>query len=129
MESVKQMNHFLSYKTQIKFKWIEDRNEHFSLQRKIGEGAFAIVYSGRTKPAEIQCAVKVISKRKLNNQEYIRMNQNEFEIVEQISHPNIVRVYELLEDQDFFYIVMELMQGGSLINRIRSTPDGHLSEF
>ena len=58
----------------------------------------------------------------------MQLNKNEFEIVEQIAHPHIVRVYELLEDDYSFYIVMELMSGGSLSNRIRDAPGGYLTE-
>ena len=39
---------------------------------------------------------------------------NELQILEQISHPNIVRIFELLEDDNNYYIVSELMKHGEL---------------
>lgn len=43
---------------------------------------------------------------------------NEFEFCEQNVHPHIVRVFELLEDDEHHYIVMELMKGGDLFSHI-----------
>ena len=40
--------------------------------------------------------------------------KNELEILQKIAHPNIVRVYELLEDKERYYIIMELMMDGEL---------------
>ena len=40
--------------------------------------------------------------------------ENELKVLEEISHPNIVRIYELLEDKDNYYIVSELMKHGEL---------------
>ena len=40
--------------------------------------------------------------------------QNEIQILEEISHPNIVKIYELLHDENNYYIVSELMKNGEL---------------
>jgi len=42
--------------------------------------------------------------------------ENELEILEDISHPNIVRIFELLEDNNNYYIVSELMNHGELFD-------------
>mmetsp|Transcript_29596 Transcript_29596/g.36711 ORF Transcript_29596/g.36711 Transcript_29596/m.36711 type:complete len:157 (+) Transcript_29596:466-936(+) len=66
----------------------------------------------------MRCAIKVIPKLNLNTKRRQELNRNEFEIVEEISHPHIVRVFELMEDSENFYIMMELMQGGDLLHKL-----------
>ena len=48
----------------------------------------------------------------------IELFQNELKILGEISHPNLIRIIELLEDDKFFYIVSELVMGGELFNRL-----------
>lgn len=43
--------------------------------------------------------------------------QNEITILNQVDHPNIVKLYEVYEDANFYFLVMELMTGGEVINR------------
>lgn len=71
------------------------------------------------------CAIKTIKKTKLNEaQVYQQLNKNELEILEVTQHPNITRVFELLEDAKNYYIVMEVITGGNLLDKI-----GKLSRF
>ena len=71
------------------------------------------------------CAIKTIKKTKLNEAEvYQELNKNELEILEVTQHPNITRVFELLEDQKNYYIIMEVITGGNLLDKI-----GTLSKF
>ena len=44
--------------------------------------------------------------------------RNEVEILSQIDHPNIVKLFEIFDSKDKFYMVMELMTGGELFDRI-----------
>jgi len=43
---------------------------------------------------------------------------SEFKVLGETDHPNIVRVYQLLEDNKFYYVIMELMSGGDLMDSI-----------
>ena len=43
---------------------------------------------------------------------------NELEVLEDISHPNVVRIFELLEDDDNYYIISELMSHGDLYDYV-----------
>ena len=40
--------------------------------------------------------------------------QNEIEILKQVDHPNIVKLYDIYEDEENYYLVMELMTGGEV---------------
>ena len=63
-------------------------------------------------------AIKIIPKSGLNTERRRELNKNELEIVEEISHAHIVRVFELMEDQENYYIIQELMRGGDLMSRL-----------
>lgn len=43
---------------------------------------------------------------------------NEIEILSQVDHPNVVKLFEVFEDKDNYYLVMELMTGGELFDRV-----------
>ena len=51
---------------------------------------------------------------------------NEFQILKNLDHPNIVKIYEYFEDSERFYIVTDVMEGGELFNEI--TERGNFSE-
>lgn len=46
---------------------------------------------------------------------------NEFEILRNVDHPNIVNLYELYSDQSFFFLISEYLEGGELFDRIKSS--------
>ena len=46
------------------------------------------------------------------------MNKNEFEVLEATEHPNITRIFELMEDSRNYYIVMEVVTGGNLLDKV-----------
>lgn len=46
--------------------------------------------------------------------------QSELQVLEQISHHQMVRIYELLHDDLYFFIVTELVEGGDLLNHLMS---------
>ena len=74
--------------------------------RKLGEGAFGTVYEATHIQANRACAVKIISKRKLKqHQIYVNLMDQELEALDQLEHPHIVHVLDLLQDDDNYYII------------------------
>ena len=62
------------------------------------------------------CAVKVIKKTKVNEREiYATLMKQELEVLENISHPYIVRVIDLCEDRTNIYVVSELLPSGNML--------------
>lgn len=92
--------------------------EHYTKIDKLGQGGFGEVYSGFHNRTEMPCAIKVIDKYGLDSARKHELNKNEFEIVEEIFHPHVVRVFELMEDKRNYYIIMELMKGGHLFTKL-----------
>lgn len=50
---------------------------------------------------------------------YRQLLKNELDILRESNHPKIMKVYELLEDINFYYVISELIEGGSVMNRMR----------
>lgn len=85
----------------------------------IGKGSFGRVYKVKHKLTKDFRAVKVLSKENLNdiNKEKLVF---EVEVLRSLDHPNILKVFEVYEDEKQFSIVTELCIGGELFDRITS---------
>lgn len=46
------------------------------------------------------------------------MLQTEVDILSQLDHPNVLKIYEIFDEDDFIYLVLELLAGGELFDRI-----------
>ena len=62
-------------------------------------------------------AMKIIAKKNVSS-EYVKQMLNEIEILKQMDHPNIVRLYEFYQEKEQFILVTEYIEGGELFDRI-----------
>ncbi|KAH9398638.1 Calcium/calmodulin-dependent protein kinase type 1 [Tyrophagus putrescentiae] len=93
---------------------VEDKYE---LKDLLGTGAFSQVYLAQNRENIIQMvAVKCIDKKALKGKE--DSLDNEINVLRKLKHPNIVRLVETFEDRNKVYLVMELVTGGELFDRI-----------
>lgn len=93
--------------------------ENYTQIRFLGKGANASVYEAESKHSLERRAVKVLAKRKLRlRQESIDKFLAEVNILKQLDHPNIVKLYEFYEDEANFYLVTEYLTGGELFDFI-----------
>lgn len=126
-QRLQQAEHFLSFKNQRAFKTVEKFTDHYRITREIGSGAFGSVKLGQHKKSQVPCAIKVIRKTSLAVANvYKELNKNELQVLEETQHPHITRVFELMEDSRNYYIIMELVSGGNLFEKIKSLR--HFSE-
>lgn len=82
----------------------------------LGSGYFATVYVGIDKKTKEKVAVKMIDKKKVEESPHLQ--ENEIEIMKKIHHPNIVSLKGVFDAPDTIIIVMELMFGGELYEKI-----------
>lgn len=80
----------------------------------MGEGSYGIVRSAIHKKANIHCAIKMVNKSKIveNAENPVLMKElidNELQVLEDLSHPHMMHIYELLEDDENYYIVSEII--------------------
>ena len=85
----------------------------YEIKEKIGEGSFSKVKLGIHIPTKRKVAIKIISKLKLTKKEEIRLKR-EIQIVTQLNHQNIIKIYEIKEDKNNFYLIMEYYSEGDL---------------
>jgi len=103
----------------------DDIHTHYDLDRKLlGEGSFGVVRKGTLKATGAVRAVKAISKKKMKTMNAII--KLEIQIMKHLDHPNLLMLYEVLEDAKNLYLVLEMCTGGSLQDHI--TRSGSLPE-
>jgi len=91
--------------------------DHYRIGKVLGSGAFGEVRLCLHKDTQTQRAVKVLRKNLLDDKE-MDMLKNEITILKDMDHPNIVKMYEFLEDEKRIYIVTEICKGGELFDEI-----------
>ena len=91
----------------------ENVNDLYNIQNKIGEGKYASVYRGIHKASQRIVAIKILEKENLSSNEF-NMIQNEIDILKICQHPNIVKLYDVIEDTEKIHIIMELIVGPDL---------------
>lgn len=86
----------------------------------MGKGILGEVRKCKSKSSGAIRAVKILNKERLGDEDGYMMNRfiHENEIITRLDHPNIMKIYELYEDQKRFYLVMEFCQGGDLFNEM-----------
>ncbi len=91
--------------------------DFYSIGTALGTGAFGEVRKCSNRKTGAIRAVKIIRKDSLDSKEKARFFQ-EIEILRQLDHPNIVRLYEVFQDEKRYYLVTELCTGGELFDEI-----------
>ena len=67
----------------------------------------------------MKCAIKIIRKDKVGEHKILQeLMINELLILEETAHPNTMRIYELLEDDKFYFIISEFIRHGELYDYI-----------
>ena len=87
----------------------------------LGSGAFGSVRIAVQKSTGLDRAIKSIQKSKIAKDPQSKSSFfNEIEILKQIDHPNVLRIFEFYEDSNFFHLVTELLTGGELFEYLTS---------
>lgn len=99
----------------------------YEIIRKIGDGGMAFVYEAKDRLLNRVVAVKVLRPEFVDDEEFLAKFKREAEAVANISHPNIVNVYDVGCDGKVNYIVMEYIDGQNLKEIIKT--EGTLDEY
>ena len=96
----------------------------YEILEKIGNGGMATVYKARCHVLNRNVAVKVLKEEFTTDAEFVKRFNIEAQAAASLSHPNIVSIYDVGNEGEIHYIVMELVQGKTLKEII--TDDGIL---
>ncbi|KAL6127507.1 hypothetical protein ACLB2K_070872 [Fragaria x ananassa] len=106
------------------FGYAKNFGAKFELVKEVGRGHFGHTCSAKGKKGELKgqsVAVKIISKAKMTTAIAIEDVRREVKILKALSgHKNLVKFYDAFEDANNVYIVMELCEGGELLDKILS---------
>lgn len=94
-------------------------NDRYEIVRTIGEGGMANVYLAIDSILDRKVAVKVLRGDLANDEKFVRRFQREANAASRLSHPNIVEIYDVGEDNGKYFIVMEYVEGQTLKNLIK----------
>ena len=95
----------------------------YDLEETIGKGHFAVVKLARHVFTGEKVAVKVIDKTKLDETSRDHLFQ-EVRCMKLVQHPNVVRLYEVIDTQTKLYLILELGDGGDMYDYIMKHSDG-----
>lgn len=94
-------------------------NGRYEIIEKIGSGGMAVVYRGKDKKLDRYVTVKVLREEFNGDEEFIERFRSEACSAARLSHPNIVRAYDVGEDGEINYIVNEYIHGDTLKKAIK----------
>ena len=103
-------------------------NDRYEIIRMIGEGGMANVYLAHDTILDRDVAVKVLRGDLATDEKFVRRFQREAISASSLSHPNIVEMYDVGEDDGKYFIVMEYIEGKTLKNLIKKRGALTLSE-
>lgn len=89
-------------------------NDRYKIERKIGGGGMANVFLARDTILERDVAVKSLRTDYVHDQEFIARFDREAQSATSLSHPNVVNIYDVGEDDQTLYMVMEYVEGMTL---------------
>ena len=94
-------------------------NDRYQIIRTIGEGGMANVYLAHDLILDRDVAVKILRGDLADDEKFVRRFQREAIAASSLSHPNIVEMYDVGEDNGKYYIVMEYVEGKTLKSLVK----------
>ena len=95
---------------------------HYRVLRKIGEGGMGMVYQAQDTRLEREVALKVLPSGALRGKPTRQRFRREALALSHLNHPNIATIYDFDTDQDVDLLVMEMIHGATLRERLKRGP-------
>lgn len=91
----------------------------YELFEKIGEGGMSVVYKAKDRLLNRYIAIKVLKPEFISDRKFIESFRRESQAAASLTHPNIVNIFDVGQEGNIHYIVMELVEGKTLSDMIR----------
>ncbi len=88
--------------------------DRYEILEVLGSGGTSVVYKARDKVLNRLVTIKILRKQFAEDEKFVLRFRNEAQAVAKLSHPNIVRIYDVAFSGDMHYLVMEYVDGCSL---------------
>ncbi|KAG1459499.1 hypothetical protein G6F46_005973 [Rhizopus delemar] len=89
----------------------------YQLTAKLGDGAFSVVYEALKLKTNEKVAIKVVKKAEINNHQKSSVLK-EAQIMRSLDHPSIIKMLDFIETNEYYFLVLELCEGGELFHQI-----------
>lgn len=94
---------------------------NYILESPLGSGQFGKVYKAKEKNTGVYYAVKKIEKKRINSNALLpKLLNTEIKIMKEITHPNILHLYEYLESKTNYYLVLNYCNQGDMENYMKN---------
>jgi serine/threonine protein kinase/Tol biopolymer transport system component len=95
---------------------------NFTLEAQIGKGGMGEVYKAKDRKLGRDVAIKVLPEEFARDTDRVARFQREAKLLASLNHPNIGAIHGLEESDDTHFLVLELIEGGTLADRIKAGP-------
>ncbi|XP_046823614.1 calcium/calmodulin-dependent protein kinase type II alpha chain isoform X9 [Vespa crabro] len=92
-------------------------SDNYDLKEELGKGAFSVVRRCVQKSSGLEFAAKIINTKKLSARDFQKL-EREARICRKLQHPNIVRLHDSIQEENYHYLVFDLVTGGELFEDI-----------
>ena len=93
--------------------------DKYEVKQKIGKGKFGLVKLGINKESKEKVAIKIMTKKNMDKSD-LELAKVEIDILKIAQHPNIIKLYDVFENEHHIYIIMEYCSGGDLLSYFES---------
>lgn len=103
----------------------------YHLKGVIGQGSYGVVRVAVDNQAGAIRAIKIMNKNKIRqiNPKDVERIKTEVRLMKKLHHPNIARLYEVYEDDQYICLVMELCHGGHLLDKLNISVDSSTGKY
>ena len=91
---------------------------NYRIEKTLGEGTFGKVKLATHIPTSQQVAIKILEKDKIIDKDDLDRISHEINFLKKLHHPNIIKIYDIIENTNNYYIIMELCSNGELFSYI-----------